>query len=98
MHDPQSPKIMNEEEMPKTDVQLALINQRLDQLGNSVNEVKTDVKSIKDETSTHFATKEELGYIKEKLAFHDRILYGFIGLIVVAVFGAILRLVIIGGA
>lgn len=74
-----------------SDPKLAAVLARIDERTKNTEQ---DVREIKSNLEGKFVTKESFSALQEKVALLQRIVFGLIGLIVVAVFGAILRLVI----
>jgi hypothetical protein len=56
-------------------------------LQNDLNHIQADVKEIKEKMESHFITKEEFDPVK-------KIVYGLVGIILVAVIGALVALVL----
>lgn len=70
-----------------TDTQLAVIQTDIQYIKNQVQSQGIQLSSIDGKVSTHYVTKEEFGPIKN-------LVYGLVGLILVAVVGGLLSLLL----
>jgi hypothetical protein len=86
--------------MEGNDVVLARIDERTKNTDKAIADIKGDVRSIREELSSTYVTKTEFAPVKEdyvsKKDFEPvrKIVYGVIGIILVAVIGALVALVV----
>lgn len=69
---------------------VARIDERTEATNRTIHELKGDFNSFKDEIRQEYVTEKEFSPIK-------KICFGLVGIIVITVIGAILRLIIKGG-
>lgn len=70
-----------------TETRLAVIENRL-------STIEGGVKHIDEQVSDNYVTKEKYDALDARVKMIEKILYGFIGLIVVPVIGAVIYLVV----
>lgn len=72
--------------MKKTsyEIELVLINA-------NISSMQSDIKEIKDSLNTKYSTKGENDILKERIDMVSRIVYGAVGLIGLAVLGALVN-------
>lgn len=51
-------------------------------------------QSLDDKLTSNFASKDELAALKQRVSMLEKIVYGAVGLILIAVFGALIALVV----
>ncbi len=76
------------EDIRKDYVQINVLANEVKNLTTSISELKTEIKDMKTEFKECYITKTEFDPIK-------RIVYGVVGLLLVAIAGAIIKLVIL---
>lgn len=73
---------------PTVKTQVALMKKDIDYVVRSIDDLKVSVNEVKKNTEANFVTKAEFTPVKQ-------IVYGIIGLVLMAVFGALISLVIL---
>lgn len=76
---------MAKEETVKT--QVALVKKDIEYVKRAVDDLKISVNDVKKNTETNFVTKGEFQPVRQ-------LVYGLVGIIIVAVVGALIKLVI----
>ena len=71
----------------ETDTKLAVMSEKMKNIENDISEIKLGINELIKKMDEKFVTKNEFTPIKQ-------IVYGFVGLIVVAVIGALISLVV----
>ena len=70
------------------DTNIALINQ-------SLVVIAKDVQEIKDKIEKNYVSKEELELERQRIRNLEKIVYGMVALILIAICGAVIQLVIL---
>jgi hypothetical protein len=86
--------------MEGNDVVLARIDERTKNTDKAIGDIKEDVKTLREELSSHYVTKTEFTPVKDdyvsKKDFEPvrKIVYGVVGIILATVIGALVALVL----
>lgn len=62
---------------------------------NDINTIKGDVKEIKEKLEKGYVTMQEFDSLKEQVNTLKNIMYGMIGLVMIAFIGALIKIVFI---
>lgn len=73
---------------------LAVNTSQTDNIKTAISEIKTDIKEIKSDFVNRREFNEALASLREEIAPMKKFVYGLIGVVLLAVLGAIINLVI----
>ena len=77
-----------------SDVAAAILTTDIGYIKADIREIKDSIKTLGDDFVTHVEFKEAMKSINEQLKPLKNVIYGLVGLILIAVIGAILKVVL----
>lgn len=84
---------MAQHERTNTNIAVSISEMRQD-----IGYIKDDVKDIKDSMGANYVTKGELELVKQDVSLLRKIIFGFLGVVLVAFAGALVTVVLQAGA